>query len=101
MASMRVKTKVKNGLVEVKLIAKHPMESGQAKDKDGNLIPAHFIEALTATVGDNIVFTANLGPAVSKDPYLKFYYQGSSGDVVKLHWADNQGAEDSTEAKVK
>ena len=98
---MKVKAKEKNGAVEVKLIAKHPMDSGQAKDKDGNLIPAHYIEQLTAKVGDATVFTANLGPAVSKNPYIKFYYQGAAGDEVVLHWRDNKGGQADAKATVK
>lgn len=101
MASIRVKAKEKNGVVEVKLIAKHPMETGLAKDKNGDLIPAHYIEQLTAEVGGKSVFTANLGPAVSKDPYLKFHYKGASGDMVSLRWVDNKGGEETAEAKVK
>ncbi|MDM5146893.1 thiosulfate oxidation carrier complex protein SoxZ [Candidatus Persebacteraceae bacterium Df01] len=98
---MKVKAKIKDNAVEVKLIAKHPMASGQVKDKEGKIIPAHYIEQLTATVDDEIIFTANLGPAVSKNPYLKFYYQGSSGDEIILHWKDNKGEEVSTKATVK
>ena len=101
MASIRVKAKEKNGVVEVKLIAKHPMDTGLAKDKDGAVIPAHYIEELTATVGGSTVFTANLGPAVSKDPYLKFHYKGASGDTIAVRWVDNKGEEATTEVKAK
>lgn len=98
--AIRVKAKVKEGRVEVKLIAKHPMESGQALDKDGNVIPAHFIERLTAARGEETVFVANLGPAVSRDPYLKFYFDGAVGDVLRLHWVDNLGREEAVEVAV-
>ena len=98
---MKVKAKMKDGRVEVKLLAKHPMETGLAKDPDGNTIPAHYIEDLSAEVDGETVFVANLGPAVSKDPYLKFFYAGNAGDVVRLHWRDNTGAEETAEATVK
>ena len=98
---MKVKAKMKGDKAEVKLLAKHPMETGLAKDQDGNAIPAHYIEELSAEVNGETVFVANLGPAVSKDPYLKFHYAGSAGDVVKLRWRDNQGMEETVEAAVK
>lgn len=98
---MKVKAKMKGAAVEVKLLAKHPMETGQAKDQDGNPIPAHYIEDLSAEVAGETVFVASLGPAVSKDPYLKFYYQGAVGDQITLRWRDNQGAEEVTEATVQ
>lgn len=99
--SIRIKAKQKGDAVEVKLIAKHPMDSGQAKDKDGNPIPAHYIETLEAKVGGETVFVAALGPAVSKDPYLKFYYAGSKGDEVEISWRDNKNETTSATATVK
>ena len=98
---MKVKAKMKDGKTEVKLLAKHPMETGLAKDQDGNAIPAHYIEDLSAEVDGETVFVANFGPAVSKDPYLKFFYQGKSGDKIMLRWRDNQGGEKTVEATVQ
>ena len=98
---MKVKARMKNGAAEIRLLADHPMETGQSKDKEGNVIPAHYIEDLSAEVGGKTVFVAHFGPAVSKDPYLKFYYRGAAGDKVRLHWRDNKGMEASAEATVK
>jgi sulfur-oxidizing protein SoxZ len=44
---IRVKAKEKNGLVDAKLLIKHPMETGRRKDKDGNLIPAKHLTTIT------------------------------------------------------
>ena len=98
---MQVRAKMDEGVAVVKLLAKHPMETGLAKDKDGNIIPAHYIEDLTAEVDGETVFVANLGPAVSRDPYVKFIYRGKSGDIVNLRWRDNQGNEQTAEVVVK
>lgn len=98
---MKTKAKIKNGVVEIRLLADHPMETGLAKDKEGKEIPAHFIEDLSAEVGGKTVFVARLGPAVSKDPYLKFFYRGKSGDKVALRWRDNKGMEETAEVSVK
>ena len=43
--------------------------------------------------GGKTVFTALWGPAVSKDPYLKFSFKGGKkGDDLKVSWVDNKGA---------
>ena len=48
------------------------------------------------------VFTALWGPAVSKDPYLKFSFKGAKkGDELKVSWVDNKGATDSLVAKIR
>ncbi len=101
MSGIRIKAKAKGNKVEVKVLVKHPMEIGTAKDKEGNEIPAHYIENLVAMVGDEVVFSSQLGPAISKDPYLKFYYAGAVGDKILLNWTDNLGEKASTNKEVK
>jgi len=47
------------------------------------------------------VLTANWGPAVSKDPYIKFSFQGGAkGDELKVTWVDNLGKTDTVAAKI-
>lgn len=99
--SMRVRAKEKDGIVTVKALITHPMETGLRKDGDGNVVPAHFIQEVTATVGGEAVFTANWGTGVAKNPYLSFKYRGAKGDVLTLAWTDNLGNSDSLEAEVK
>ena len=99
--SMRVRAKEKDGVVTVKALITHPMETGLRKDGDGNIIPAHFIQEVTATVGGEVVFTANWGTGVAKNPYLSFKYKGSKGDLLTLAWTDNLGNSDSLEVEVK
>ena len=99
--SMRVRAKEKDGIVTVKALITHPMETGLRKDSDGNAIPMHFIQEVTATVGDAVVFTANWGTGVAKNPYLSFKYKGSKGDLLTLAWTDNLGNSDALEVEVK
>lgn len=99
--SMRVRAKEKDGVVTVKALITHPMETGLRKDGDGNVIPAHFIQEVTATVGGEVVFTANWGTGVAKNPYLSFKYKGSKGNLLTLAWTDNLGHSDALEVEVK
>lgn len=99
--SMRVRAKEKDGIVTVKALITHPMETGLRKDSEGNVVPAHFIQEVTATVGGEVVFTANWGTGVAKNPYLSFKYKGAKGDLLTLAWTDNTGHSDSLEVEVK
>ena len=48
------------------------------------------------------MFRAFWGPAVSKDPYIKFSFKGGKkGDDLKISWVDNKGASDTTTEKIK
>ena len=99
--SMRVRAKEKDGIVTVKALISHPMETGLRKDEDGKAIPAHFIREVVAAVGGETVFVANWGTGVSKNPYLSFKYRGAKGDALTLRWEDNQGESDQLEVNVK
>lgn len=98
MSSIKLKASVKDGLVEVKALMMHPMETGQRKDKKtGELVPAHYINEVLVTAGDKTVLTAKWGTAISQNPYLAFNYKGAVGDKIKLSWTDNKGEKDSAE----
>jgi sulfur-oxidizing protein SoxZ len=48
------------------------------------------------------VFLADWGPAVSKDPYVRFSFKGANkGDELNISWVDNTGATDTTTAKIQ
>lgn len=98
---MRVRAAEKDGVVDVKVLMKHDMESGQRKDAAGKTIPAWFITMVTATVKDKTVFSAQFGPAVSKDPFLNFKFKGAAkGDKIVINWVDNKGDKRTDEAVI-
>lgn len=102
MADIKIRAKAKDGVVTVKALMNHPMESGRRKDKKtGEKIPAHYIEKVTVTSGTKTLITANWTGSVSKNPYLSFKFKGAAGDAIKVDWADNKGKTASAEAAVK
>ncbi len=103
MAKIKIRAKEKNGTVTVKSLLKHPMETGNRKDKKtGKKIPAHYITEVTCEVNGKTVMTAYLGPGVSKDPYMSFDVKGAKkGETVKLSWVDNKGESASGEVTIK
>ncbi|MCB1786842.1 MAG: thiosulfate oxidation carrier complex protein SoxZ [Gammaproteobacteria bacterium] len=99
--TIKVRAKEKDGVVLIKALITHPMETGSRKDgKTGKLIPAHFIQELVCESAGKIVMKANWSGGVSKNPYLSFDYAGKKGDEFKLTWTDNKGDSDSTSVKV-
>lgn len=103
MASIKLRAKAKGDTTTIKCLMSHPMETGQRKDKKtGKLIPAHYIETVTAEHNGKQVFEALMSGGVSKNPYLSFKFAGGAkGDAIKVSWTDNMGKSDSTEAKIK
>ena len=100
-SSIRVRATSNGDITEVQALIQHPMDSGFVKDPKGELIPAHFIQELKFEHNGKDVFVADWGPAVSKDPYVKFSFKGAKkGDDLKISWTDNKGASDETTAKI-
>jgi sulfur-oxidizing protein SoxZ len=87
---------------EVQALIQHPMDSGFVKDANDKIIPPHHIETVRFEARGKTVFTALWGPAVAKDPYVKFSFTGASkGDELKITWVDNEGKSDSSTAKIQ
>ncbi|UVA79351.1 thiosulfate oxidation carrier complex protein SoxZ [Pandoraea commovens] len=98
---MRIRATEAGGVVEVKALMSHIMETGQRKDASGNIVPAHFIQTVTVTCNGKTVLTAEWGPAVSKDPFMSFKFKGGKkGDKVAVTWTDNKGDSRTDEVTV-
>ena len=101
-SSIRVRATANGDITEVQALIQHPMDTGLVKDSKGEVIPAHFIQQLTFEHNGKTVFLADWGPAVSKDPYVKFSFKGANkGDDLKISWVDNKGGSDTTTAKIQ
>lgn len=99
--TIRARAVANAGRTEIQSLIQHPMDSGFVKDSDGKLVPPHYIEVLTFEHEGKAVFTAFWGPAVSKDPFVKFSMNGGKkGDDLKISWTDNLGNGDSLVAKI-
>ncbi len=101
--TIKIRARIKGGVCEVKSLIKHPMETGQRKNKKtGKKIPAHFIQEVNCEHNGNSVMTADWGTAISANPYLSFSFTGAKkGDTFKLSWVDNKGESDSAEVAIK
>ena len=91
--NMKMRAQLKaDGFTEVKVLISHPMETGRKKDDFDQLIPAHFIQLLSATLNGKTVLEAQWGTGISKNPYLTFRLKDAVvGDIVSVTWQDNLG----------
>jgi sulfur-oxidizing protein SoxZ len=98
---MRIRAQSSGDKATIRVLMTHEMETGQRKDSAGNLVPAWFINELSASLNGKIVMTAQWGSSVSKNPYLQFNIKGAkAGDKVSLTWKDNKGGTRTDEATV-
>jgi sulfur-oxidizing protein SoxZ len=98
---MKIRATLKGDTTEVKVLMIHPMETGRRKNDFGDIEPAHFIQAVTATLNGKTVLEAQWGTGVSKNPYLTFRLKGAQvGDKVAVNWVDNKGGTDAIDTLV-
>jgi len=98
---MRIRAQAAGDKTTVRVLMSHEMETGQRKDSAGKLIPAWFIQQVTAAHNGKTVLTAEWGPSISKNPFLQFVVKGAkAGDKITLSWVDNKGDKRSDEATV-
>jgi sulfur-oxidizing protein SoxZ len=98
---MKIRASAKDGVVDVRVLMAHEMETGERKDASGNVVPAWHITDVTAELNGKPVMKAHWGPAISKNPYLQFKVTGGkAGDKVTVTWVDNKGDKRTDEATV-
>lgn len=88
-------------VITIKTLISHTMESGQRKDrKTGELIPRQIINKFVCTFNDEEVFSVDIDPAVSSNPYIEFSCKVPESGTFKFVWLDDDGSEYSTEKKI-
>lgn len=82
----------KDEVITVKTLISHKMESGQRKDKEGNLIPRQIINHFTAKFNGETVFEVDIEPAISANPYLQFNMRAEEPGEFEFIWTDDDGS---------
>jgi len=71
---------------------RHDMESGSRRNEAGEIVPAWFVTRFWLTLDEREVFSAQLGPGVSRNPLLHFRFRGGAkGQTLVARWEDNRG----------
>ncbi len=95
------KKAAKGDIITIKTLLTHKMESGRRKDKKtGELIPRMIVNHFKAEFNGEEVFSANIEPAVSANPYMKFNVKVMDSGTFKFTWTDDEGTVYSSEKMI-
>ncbi len=78
-------------VITIKTLISHPMESGQRKDSDGNVIPRSIINRFTCEFNGEMVIDVTLEAAISTNPYFEFEAKVPEAGDFKFTWYDDDG----------
>ncbi len=85
-------TASKGEVITIKTLISHKMESGQRKDDEGKVIPRQIINKFMVEFNGKPVFSADMHPAISANPYMEFTAKVEESGTFKFSWVDDDGS---------
>ena len=89
-------------IITIKALISHPMESGQRRDRDGELIPRKIINRFDCTFNGAPVLSCDIDPATAANPFFEFHARVDQSGTFAFTWVDDDGTiyEDAAEIAV-
>jgi sulfur-oxidizing protein SoxZ len=81
----------KGEVIEIRALIGHPMETGYRPGADGKALPRDIIRQFTCRYNGEIVFSAELHPAISANPYIAFYTVATESGTLEFSWQGDNG----------
>jgi sulfur-oxidizing protein SoxZ len=78
-------------VIEIRALIAHPMETGYRRGDDGALLARDIIRRFTCHYDQVLVFSAELFPAVSANPYLAFHTVATASGTLRFTWEGDNG----------
>lgn len=78
-------------VIEVSALIAHPMETGYRPGADGRVLPRDIVRRFACRYNGELVFAAELHPAIAANPYLAFHTVATESGTLEFEWAGDQG----------
>jgi sulfur-oxidizing protein SoxZ len=85
-------------VVEIRAMVGHPMETGHRPDGQGRTVARDILTRFECRFDGQLVFAADLYPAVAANPYLSFMLRAERSGTLQFRWLGDRGFE-HTESK--
>jgi sulfur-oxidizing protein SoxZ len=85
---------------EVRILIRHPMETGYRTDAMGKSIPRNVIRAFACRYNGEPVFTATLSSGIAANPYLRFFVTARDSGELVFEWTDDDGVRGTDRAAI-
>ncbi|HSV53320.1 MAG TPA: thiosulfate oxidation carrier complex protein SoxZ [Burkholderiaceae bacterium] len=78
-------------IIEIRTLIAHPMETGYRPGEQGQVLPRDIIRRFTCRYDGEVVFSAELYPAISANPYLAFSTVATVSGTLSFTWEGDNG----------
>lgn len=81
----------RGSVIEIRATVAHPMETGHRRDGDGRLLPREIVTRFECRFDGELVFAADLHPAVAANPYIAFTLLADRAGELVFLWRGDAG----------
>lgn len=78
-------------VIEIRALIGHPMETGYRPGADGRVLPRNIIRRFHCSYNGELVFSAELHPAIAANPYLAFHLIAGDSGSLRFTWEGDEG----------
>jgi sulfur-oxidizing protein SoxZ len=89
------------GVLEVRLLVQHGMETGYRQDDVGKFIARNIIRNLRCLYNGVQVFDADLSSGISANPYFQFFLRATVSGELVVNWVDDDGVQGEARQRVE
>ncbi len=91
-AMINMPAKARRGeVIEIRTLIAHPMETGYRPGADGRTLPRDIIRRFSCRYNGELVFSAELFPAVAANPYIAFHTVAAESGTLSFTWEGDKG----------
>ncbi len=100
-ALIDVSAKARRGdVIEIKTLISHVMETGFRHGTDGTMIPRDIITGFVCRYNGEEVFSADLYPAMTANPFITFCTLATESGTLEFTWTGDNGFSQTESAKI-
>ena len=88
-------------IIEIHTTIGHPMETGFRPGAEGKILPRDIIRRFTCHYNDDLLFSAELVPAIAANPYIAFYAVATVSGTLRFTWEGDKGFRHTQDVAVK
>ena len=82
-------------IIEIRALIQHPMETGYRPGADGKVLPRDIVRRFSCRFSDDaaneLVFSAELFPAIAANPYFAFHTVATGSGTLTFTWEGDNG----------
>ncbi len=87
-------------VIEIRATVQHPMETGFRAGSDGQVLARNLVRRVEGRFDGDLVFAADLHPAVSANPYLAFALRVTASGLLTVTWQGDENFSHSESARI-